>query len=222
MFLHKQKRNKAEDQSPCLFPLRGIYLFPTDALVVAACRIADVSLRGRPQTGAAIRTLTGHEGKDKGLIYLYPTATLVVADFACSKPYPMDMPSRSLRRSSSPRKNVATLWLFRGLVCGKGGKAGCPVGNLSLRTIPQVAVAIRTPPETQRDKINHLSIPTRHPRRRGLRLLEAISYRYAFSFTPSLLLSAKKRRYALAFSRARLRKSGQCYRQLFVIEAWEA
>jgi len=55
-----------------------------------------------------------------------------------------------------------------------------------------------------------LSNPTHHPRRRGLRLLEAISYGYTFSFTTSLLLSAKKRRYALDFSRARLREKAGC------------
>ena len=55
-----------------------------------------------------------------------------------------------------------------------------------------------------------LSNPTHHPRRRGLRLLEAISYGYTFSFTPSLLLSAKKRRYALDFSRERLREKAGC------------
>ena len=52
-------------------------------------------------------------------------------------------------------------------------------------------------------------IYTRPPRRRGLRLLAAISTGYAFSLAPSLLLSAKKRRYALDFSRARLRKAGR-------------
>ena len=75
------------------------------------------------------------------VIYLIPPAALVVADFACSKPYPIDMPSRSLRRSSSPRKNVATLWIFRGRVCGKAGR---PVGTLSLRAILQTGAAIRT------------------------------------------------------------------------------
>ena len=97
----------------------------------------------------------------------------------------MDMPSRLLRRSSSPRKNVATLWLFRGRVCGK---AGCPVENLSLRAIPQDGAAIRT-------------LTGHEGKDKGL----------IYLYPPATLLGS--------FS---LRKSGQCYRQLFVIEAWEA
>ena len=45
---------------------------------------------------------------------------LVVADFACSQPYPQDMPSHSLRRSSSPQKNVAyALDFLRFTPCGE-------------------------------------------------------------------------------------------------------
>jgi len=58
--------------------------------------------------------------------------------------------------------------------------------------------------------------PTHHPRRRGLRLLEAISYGYTSSFTPSLLLFAKKRRYALDFSRAHLREKEKCFREAVI------
>jgi len=39
----------------------------------------------------------------------------------------------------------------------------------------------------------------KEPRRRGLRLLVAISFRYAFSLAPSLLLSGKKRRLRFGF-----------------------
>ena len=44
-----------------------------------------------------------------------------------------------------------------------------------------------------------LFIYTHPPRRRGLRLLAAISTGYAFSLAPSLLLSAKKRRLRFGF-----------------------
>ena len=86
-------------------------------------------------------------------IYLFPPASSSRIPL-CSQPYPWDMPSRTLHRSSSPQKIVAYALDF---------SRGKPAESLSLRGSPQTAVAIRTPPEAQEMRKRDLSNPSRRP-----------------------------------------------------------